>query len=317
MTMMLLFWTLLISIILSISTSSFFSLWICLEINMMVFIPMMNSKNMLASNSMIYYFISQSLASTIFIFSIMLNLTYPLLFTFNTLLLTSSILIKLGAAPFHIWFPEVMDGLKLEAVLILISIQKIIPLYILSFMNNFIMILSIILSAIVGSLGGWNQNSIRKILAFSSITHIAWLISLIMTSNHWWYLYFLTYSLIMISLLAFFIKNKMSLINQINISSMPLFQISLILTVLSLGGLPPFMGFFLKLLSIKLILSSAPFLLLFLIPSSLLNLFFYLRLLYPFLMKMINKNTTFENKKKIIFLIPMHLSFLLFMIPLL
>nr|AIZ58484.1 NADH dehydrogenase subunit 2 [Argas walkerae] len=317
MTMMLLFWTLLISIILSISTSSFFSLWICLEINMMVFIPMMNSKNMLASNSMIYYFISQSLASTIFIFSIMLNLTYPLLFTFNTLLLTSSILIKLGAAPFHIWFPEVMDGLKLEAVLILISIQKIIPLYILSFMNNFIMILSIILSAIVGSLGGWNQNSIRKILAFSSITHIAWLISLIMTSNHWWCLYFLTYSLIMISLLAFFIKNKMSLINQINISSMPLFQISLILTVLSLGGLPPFMGFFLKLLSIKLILSSTPFLLLFLIPSSLLNLFFYLRLLYPFLMKMINKNTTFENKKKIIFLIPMHLSFLLFMIPLL
>nr|UYB77976.1 NADH dehydrogenase subunit 2 [Argas sp. San Antonio ARK-2022a] len=316
MTMILLFWTLLISMLMSISTSSFFSLWICLEINMMVFIPMMNSKNMLSSNSMIYYYISQSLASTIFIFSIMMNLIYPMMTFLNSLLLTSSILIKLGAAPFHIWFPEVMEGLKFEVILILVSIQKIIPLYILSLMNNFTMILSAILSAIIGSLGGWNQNSIRKILAFSSITHIAWLISLIISSSNWWYMYFLIYTLIMISLMFFFISNKTSFINQINSSTMSFFQILFILTVLSLGGLPPFIGFFLKLLSIKLILYSSPLLLLFLIPSSLLNLFFYLRLMYPLLMKMLSKNFIFLMSKKISLFSPIHMTLLLFMIPL-
>nr|AIZ58445.1 NADH dehydrogenase subunit 2 [Argas persicus]UNO54378.1 NADH dehydrogenase subunit 2 [Argas persicus]UYB77963.1 NADH dehydrogenase subunit 2 [Argas persicus] len=317
MTMTLLFWILLISAIMSISTSSFFSLWICLEINMMVFIPMMNSKNMMATNSMLYYFISQSLASTIFIFSIMLNMTFPMMFPLNLLLLSSSILIKLGAAPFHIWFPEVMEGLKMEVVLILMTIQKIIPLYILSFMNNFIMILSAIFSAMIGGCGGWSQNSIRKILAFSSITHIAWLISLIISSNNWWFLYLSIYSLIVISLLFFFTKNKMSLINQISISTSPFLQILFILTILSLGGLPPFVGFFLKILSIKLILHSTPMLLLFLIPSSLLNLFFYIRLMYPFLMKMLSKNYIFVNLKKISIIGPLHLTLLLTLIPVL
>nr|YP_009000438.1 NADH dehydrogenase subunit 2 [Argas miniatus]AHF21639.1 NADH dehydrogenase subunit 2 [Argas miniatus] len=316
MTTILLFWTLLLSIIMSISTSSFFSLWICLEINMMVFIPMMNSKNLLATNSMIFYFISQSLASTIFIFSVMMNLIYPFMTSLNSLLLTSSILIKLGAAPFHIWFPEVMNGLKLEAALILISIQKIIPLYILSFMNNTMMILSIIFSAFVGGLGGWNQTSIMKILAFSSITHISWLISLIISANYWWYFYFFIYSFIMLSLMSYFIKNKMTFINQINISTTTFFQFFFIFTILSLGGLPPFIGFFLKMLSIKLIMSSMPFLLLFLIPSSLLNLYFYMRLMYPFLLKMTNKNFIFMKTKKIFSLIPLHMTLLLILIPL-
>nr|YP_011021911.1 NADH dehydrogenase subunit 2 [Argas vulgaris]WQM44078.1 NADH dehydrogenase subunit 2 [Argas vulgaris] len=316
MTNLILLWTLIITIVMSFSTSSFFSLWICLEMNMMMFIPIMNSKTLLSSNSIIFYFIAQSLASTIFIFFFLLSLINPTLLINNTFM-TSAILMKLGAAPFHMWFPEVMEGLKFAPLLILMTLQKLIPLLILNFMNNFIMLLSLMLSATIGSLGGWNQNSIRKILAFSSITHIGWMISLIISASNWWLVYFLVYSFIIITFVFFVSKLNISFLTQINFLNEPSMKISLIVTLLSLGGLPPMLGFLVKLLSIKMIVISMPMILLFLIPSSLLNLFFYLRVLYPFLMKMFHNNQLNLSKKKMLLPILTHCSSLLVLIPLL
>nr|YP_009000412.1 NADH dehydrogenase subunit 2 [Argas lagenoplastis]AHF21600.1 NADH dehydrogenase subunit 2 [Argas lagenoplastis] len=316
MTHLILLWTLIITIVMSFSTSSFFSLWICLEMNMMMFIPIMNSKTLLSSNSITFYFITQSLASTIFIFFFLLSLINPTLLINNTFMV-SAILMKLGAAPFHIWFPEVSEGLKFSSLLVLMTLQKLIPLLILNFMNNFIMLMSLLMSTTVGSLGGWNQNSIRKILAFSSITHIGWMISLIMNAKTWWLMYFFIYSFIITTFIFFVSKMNISFISQISFLNEPLMKISFIMTLLSLGGMPPMLGFLVKLLTIKIIILSMPMILLVIIPSSLLNLFFYMRIMYPFLMKMFHYNQMNFKKKKMLLPILAHCLSLFVLIPLL
>nr|YP_010535571.1 NADH dehydrogenase subunit 2 [Otobius lagophilus]UYB78379.1 NADH dehydrogenase subunit 2 [Otobius lagophilus]UYB78392.1 NADH dehydrogenase subunit 2 [Otobius lagophilus]UYL27132.1 NADH dehydrogenase subunit 2 [Otobius lagophilus] len=317
MTTFILFWTLITSIILAISTSSMFSLWICLEVNMMMFIPLMNSKNSLSSNSMMLYFIVQSLASSIFIFSFFLLTIFPNLNHFMIFFMMSSILIKLGAAPFHIWFPQISEGLSFPSFTILILIQKIIPLYILTFLNNIFVMTTIILSSIIGSLGGWNQNSLRKIIAFSSISHLAWMISIMISKSNWWLIYFFTYSFIILSLLLILYLNNLSFISQIIKLTNPLQKTMLIISLMSLGGMPPLLGFFMKWMSIKIISSFFPLILIFLIPSSLFNLFFYSRVLYPLFLKIMIKNHN-PTKSKIPFtlMISSQCLTLFFLIPL-
>nr|QLD96920.1 NADH dehydrogenase subunit 2 [Ogadenus brumpti ssp. 1 BJM-2017] len=317
MILFILMWSLTSSIIMAISSTSMFSLWICMEINMMMFIPLMNSKNASSSNSMLLYFTIQATASSLFIFSFFFFWLNPLFTsTFNNLI-TSAILMKLGAAPFHFWFPQVSEGLSFFSFFTLTIFQKIIPLYILAFSNNMMLLLSIFFSSVIGPLGGWNQISIRKIIAFSSISHLAWIISIIKISSNWWILYFFIYSMILASLFLILQKKNTSHLTQINYFSSEINKFSLIIILLSLGGMPPLLGFTLKWLSIKIISLNFPVLLIFLIPSSLLNLYFYLRILYPFFLKKFQKNHLFySNEKKSTIWMLIHWFSLFFFIPL-
>nr|QLD97076.1 NADH dehydrogenase subunit 2 [Secretargas transgariepinus]QLD97089.1 NADH dehydrogenase subunit 2 [Secretargas transgariepinus] len=318
MSTIIIFWFLLLSIIMAISTSSLFSLWVCLEINMMMFIPLMNSKNILSSNSMLLYFIVQSLASSIFILSFFLTSLNPTIMNPLSSIITSAILMKLGASPFHMWFPQVSEGLTFMSLCFLILIQKIIPLYILSFMNNNLLYLSVMCSSMIGSLGGWNQNSIRKIITFSSIAHLAWMISMISCSNNWWILYFIIYSFIIYSLITSLFFMNISYLSQLNHTSKNSHKLMFIIVLMSLGGMPPFMGFFMKWMSIKIIISSSvPFLMTFLITSSLLNLYFYSRILFPIFLKLFHINNLSKPKTKKTFITSLIHSFSLFiLIPL-
>nr|AHF21613.1 NADH dehydrogenase subunit 2 [Argas sp. SpringbokSA-QMS95171] len=312
---MILFWNLTISIFMALSSSSFFSLWICLEINMMMFIPLMNSKNVLSSSSMILYFISQSLASTIFITFFFMSLINPYSNFPSTLFMMSAILMKLGAAPFHFWFPEVAEGLSYYPFSLLMTIQKIIPLYMTMLMNNLMLIISILMSAFIGSLGGFNQTSLRKLLAFSSIAHMAWMISLIISSSIWWTVYFLIYVMMILMIIHFCLKMNISFVTQINTINQIKMKLYFIILLMSLGGLPPFLGFFIKMMSIKTIINFIPVILLFLISSSLLNLFFYTRIIYPQLLKMYHKNIFILTKKKSLIMFPIQFLSLYIIIP--
>nr|YP_010535441.1 NADH dehydrogenase subunit 2 [Ixodes rubicundus]UYB78119.1 NADH dehydrogenase subunit 2 [Ixodes rubicundus] len=280
---MIFYWVLLISILLAFSSSLWFSLWISLEINMMIFIPLMNSKNFLSSNSMLYYYIVQSLASSLFFFSsLMYSIYYYILFYYIIMI---SIMIKLAAAPFHIWFPQISEGLSFFSFFILSTIQKMIPLFIISSINNYFLILFIIFSSIMGSLGGLNQMSLKKILAFSSISHLSWILSLIMINQNYWFLYFIMYMLILMKIIYFFQKNNLNMIMSLNFMKTNFFKkMNLFSLFLSLGGMPPFLGFFMKWVSILFILNKMSLILMILIMSSLINLFFYIRILFPLML---------------------------------
>nr|YP_010350358.1 NADH dehydrogenase subunit 2 [Ixodes confusus]UOK09787.1 NADH dehydrogenase subunit 2 [Ixodes confusus] len=280
---LILFWILGMSIIMSFSTNSWFSFWISMEINMMVFIPLMNSKNFLSCNSMINYFIIQSLSSSMFLISSILYFTFFSKIFMVIIILT--ILIKMASAPFHIWFPQISENITMKSFFLLSTFQKMIPLQILSNFNNQMLTFFIIMSAIVGTLGGFNQTSLRKILAFSSISHLSWMMTLILLNQYYWILYFLLYSMIILKIVIYLKSNFINKINNINTKMMTnpnKFQ--LFSTFLSLAGLPPFLGFFMKMLSILIIINKMPYILFILIPSSLGNMYFYTRIMFPMIM---------------------------------
>nr|UYB78431.1 NADH dehydrogenase subunit 2 [Alectorobius microlophi] len=282
-------WFLSMSIIMSLSTSSLFFLWVCLEFNMMSFIPLMYSKNLISMNSVMMYFLIQSAASSIYIFSISIFFLNSFFINYMCMLVMISMLIKLGAAPFHYWLPQISEGLTFYILSILLTLQKMIPFYITSIFKTNFLILFILMSAVMGSIGGFNQFSTRKILAFSSISHLAWILSLQLINSNFWIIYLMIYSLIIIILIKILYTYS---INFINFSKKmnPYTNFLFIIMLLSLGGMPPTIGFIVKWVSLKIIVNSMTIILIPLIFSSLINLFFYLRLSYNSIFKFMNLN---------------------------
>nr|AYM85064.1 NADH dehydrogenase subunit 2 [Spathosternum nigrotaeniatum] len=244
--------TLLMGTILSISSNSWFGVWMGLEINLLSFIPMLTSnKNMMINESSIKYFIVQAMASTMLLFSIlMIQLKTPIGWEsqiISSMMISSSLLLKIGAAPFHFWFPEVMGASSWVNCLTLMTWQKIAPMMVLSYciqMSSFIFMITV-LSISIGALGGLNQTSLRKLLAYSSISHLGWMISSLVSSEMLWEIYFFIYSALSLTMVLLFKQSNLFFMNQLysDSSMKPEIKFMMFLSLLSLGGLPPFLGF--------------------------------------------------------------------------
>lgn len=200
------------------------------------------------------------------------------------LIIISSLLIKIGSAPFHFWFPIIIEGLSWLNSLILITWQKFAPLILISYFNfDNIILIPIILSSLIGSIGGLNQVSIRKLIAYSSINHLRWILIRIINNNNIWILYFLIYSLLNFIITIIFHEFKISYINQLTfiIFNSKLIKFFIFINLLSLGGLPPFLGFFPKWLIIQeIVINKQIILILILIITTLISLFYYIRIRY-------------------------------------
>nr|UJG45488.1 NADH dehydrogenase subunit 2 [Sylvicola punctatus] len=304
--------TLIFGTMVSISSNSWLGVWMGLEINLLSIIPLMIDNNKLMSTeASLKYFLTQALASSVLLFSIFVMFLFEnIIFQLNlnssaiSIMLSSALLLKSGAAPFHFWFPGVMEGLSWMNSLILMTWQKIAPLMVLSYVIfKPFLIYIILLSAITGALGGLNQTSLRKLLAFSSINHLSWMIAALMFNEAMWMFYFLMYSFLSFSLIFMFNSFKLFHINQTfsMFNNSPILKFSIFTTFLSLGGLPPFIGFLPKWMLINSLISmNQLFVLFFLIMTALITLFFYLRISYSAFMlnytetnwnfKFINKN---------------------------
>lgn len=204
------------------------------------------------------------------------------LYPFNSFILTIGLLLKIAAAPLHNWMPALVEGLTWENIFLLLTIQKIAPLIVISInfpkkdlFNLFLVVIS--LSALVGRIRGLRQSSIRKILTFSSIRHLSWILTALLIHKSLWLRYFLVYTLISLSIvltLKIFNVNKLSKIFKAKHNQTKL----IIINFLSLRGLPPFTGFFPKIIVvIKTIPSTFTALLVPLLVGSLIRMFFYLR----------------------------------------
>nr|YP_008475483.1 NADH dehydrogenase subunit 2 [Agrotis ipsilon]AGT18648.1 NADH dehydrogenase subunit 2 [Agrotis ipsilon] len=275
------------STLISISSNSWFGCWIGLEINLLSFIPLIsNSNNLLATEASLKYFLTQSIASINFLFTILIKMIFMKNFEMNnfiSIMMNSSMLMKMGSTPFHFWFPNIIEGLSWFNSFILMTWQKITPMIILSYYlnKNFITII-IILNIMIGAIGGLNQTSLRKLMAFSSINNLGWMLSSLMISETLWFFYIFMYSF-MISIMCFlFYILNMYFINQLFINNMNFFiKINLLINFLSLGGLPPFIGFFPKWIIINFLINNNMYLLTFIfVMMSLIMLFFYIRISY-------------------------------------
>nr|YP_009104694.1 NADH dehydrogenase subunit 2 [Damithrax spinosissimus]AIT75861.1 NADH dehydrogenase subunit 2 [Damithrax spinosissimus] len=289
--------------LISISSSSWFGAWLGLELNLLSFIPLISSKaNSFLSEAALKYFLIQALGSATFI---MASSLYLPLSDFSSFIILLALLLKLGASPFHFWFPQVMSGLFWPQSIILLTLQKIAPMILLSYIyflpfNIKILTFSAIMSAIIGAVGGLNTLNLRKIMAFSSINHMSWMLIAFYINTTLWLLYFLFYSIISSSLiLLFYIQKSYSFSNILTFFQPTIFfSFFSSFTLLSLGGLPPLSGFVPKWIVIQAMMQSNMFFtLFFLLSSALVTLFFYLRISIP-LMMMTFPSLSFSLKQK-------------------
>nr|ARH11360.1 NADH dehydrogenase subunit 2 [Junonia evarete flirtea]ARH11373.1 NADH dehydrogenase subunit 2 [Junonia genoveva hilaris]ARH11451.1 NADH dehydrogenase subunit 2 [Junonia genoveva]ARR27664.1 NADH dehydrogenase subunit 2 [Junonia genoveva genoveva] len=275
------------STLISISANSWLGCWIGLEINLLSFIPLMsNPNNLLNSEASLKYFLTQSIASINFLFSILLNLFLLKNFFMNnilSILINSSLLMKMGSIPFHFWFPNIMEGLSWFNCFILMTWQKISPMILLSYyMNLKFLFLIMIFNVLIGTISSFNQTSLRKLMAFSSINNLGWMLSALSISENLWMLYFLLYSLfISIMCFLFYIINVFYINQLFNLNLNFSIKFSILINFLSLGGLPPFLGFFPKWMIINYLLYNNLFIISFIFTmSSLIMLFIYIRIIY-------------------------------------
>nr|YP_010586004.1 NADH dehydrogenase subunit 2 [Anisocentropus kawamurai]UZZ43740.1 NADH dehydrogenase subunit 2 [Anisocentropus kawamurai] len=288
-----LYFIMILSIFYSISANSWINAWIGMEINLMAFIPLlMKMSNLLSSESMMKYFLIQAFTSLNLIFMIFLinflnkwfsNYFYN--FMIN-LIINMALLMKMGAAPFYFWFPKVMKGLNWLNCFILMTWQKITPMILISFFMNYKMIiLSTILSVIIGSIMGLNQSNLKLIMSYSSIHHMGWMLIILIINMNLWNMYFTIYFFLNFLIIYFFNTMQTFHLSQLflmNINSS--YKIFFLMNFLSLGGMPPFLGFLPKWITINFLMYfKMNLILLFLVIFSLINLYFYLRISYSML----------------------------------
>nr|YP_010952554.1 NADH dehydrogenase subunit 2 [Pergesa acteus]WMQ52887.1 NADH dehydrogenase subunit 2 [Pergesa acteus] len=275
------------STLISISSNSWFGCWIGLEINLLSFIPLIsNSNNLLTSEASLKYFLTQSIASMNFLFSILMKMTLMKNFEMNnfiSIMINSSLLMKMGSTPFHFWFPNISEGLSWFNNFMLMSWQKISPLILISYYLNFnFLYIIIIMNVMVGAIGGLNQTSLRKLMAFSSINNLGWMIFSMLISENLWMFYFLMYSFLISIMFFLFYNLNMFFINQLFINNMNfMIKLNLLINFMSLGGLPPFLGFLPKWIIINfLMINKLYFLTFIMVMSSLITIYFYIRIIY-------------------------------------
>nr|YP_009995259.1 NADH dehydrogenase subunit 2 [Ochthebius remotus]QNP09649.1 NADH dehydrogenase subunit 2 [Ochthebius remotus] len=294
--------TLCIGSLISISSYTWMGMWLGLEINLLSIIPLMvNSKNLLNNESTIKYFITQAMASTILLFSVILMSSKIMDSWENNLnmIFNTSLLTKMGTAPFHFWFPEVMEGLNWFNCLLLLTWQKLTPMVLLLYNNNMMIFFSIIImiSMLISGIMGLNQISLRKILAYSSINHMAWMISSFFFMENIWIIYFMIYFITSINIILIFKYLNVFYMKQLflSLNQNKILKIFFIMNFLSLGGLPPFLGFLPKWLTINILTqNNLLFLTLLMLMMTLLTLYFYMRITFSSLMIIMSETNFYK-----------------------
>nr|NP_990990.1 NADH dehydrogenase subunit 2 [Elops hawaiensis]BAD12274.1 NADH dehydrogenase subunit 2 [Elops hawaiensis] len=290
---------------LTFASSHWLLAWMGLEINTMAILPLMaRQHHPRAVEATTKYFLTQATAAALILFASLMNawttgewniqqLSDPL----ATTLITLGLALKIGLAPVHFWLPEVLQGLDLTTGLILSTWQKLAPfalIYQIAPATQPTLLFTLgVLSAMVGGWGGLNQTQLRKILAYSSIAHLGWMIIVLQMMPNLTLLALATYILMTA---AMFMTLKTTTSTKINTLALawpktPVLTTLTMLTLLSLGGLPPLTGFMPKWLIIQelakqdLAIAATTMAM-----TALLSLFFYLRLCYAMTMT-ISPNT--------------------------
>nr|YP_010485106.1 NADH dehydrogenase subunit 2 [Hemidactylus almakhwah]UVW80887.1 NADH dehydrogenase subunit 2 [Hemidactylus almakhwah] len=293
-------WSLLItslttSTILTMASNHWLLAWISLELNTLSILPiMMKHHHPRATEATTKYFIIQAAAAASILLASTLNAwqtgEWSILHTnslLTTTLATVAIMMKLGLAPAHLWYPEVMQGTTLYTAMLISTWQKLAPLALLYLMytnlNPTMLMLLGLMSTATGGWTGLNQTQTRKIMAFSSIAHMGWLLPALATNQG---LATLTMLLYLITTTAIFLTMAATTTKTISdISSTwpasPIAMTAMLVTLMSLAGLPPLTGFMPKwLITKELTTTNLLPLGMALLLTSLPSLYFYTRMAY-------------------------------------
>nr|BAD67412.1 NADH dehydrogenase subunit 2 [Echinometra vanbrunti] len=287
-----LFLTVVSGTIIVITSENWFIIWVGLELSTLALVPILCSnfspRNVEAT---IKYFLVQALSAALLLNGALIQAwltgSWSILDPVNnvtSLCISVALAFKLGLAPCHFWFPDVLQGLPFLQGLIIATWQKIAPLILLFYFSqllfSYILIAAGLVSILTGGWGGLNHTQIRKILAFSSIGNMGWIVTTSIYSVNAAIVMLIIYLIINTAIFLLFDYLNVFTLGHLNITSQmsPISVALVVLIILSLGGLPPLTGFILKFTSLYFLVSNN-FIILssVMIVGSLLSLFFYLR----------------------------------------
>lgn len=321
-----------LSSLLLISSLNLVSIYLIIELQALCFyiLSCFNRKSSFSAEAGLKYFISGAFISGFFLFgcsliygtlgtlnlnlislllsfSITRNLNFILLL--GILMITVTFLFKISAAPFHFWAPDVYEGSALSSTISFAILPKIaLFTFLIKWFSSigcffllikYLLIVTGILSVFIGTFFAIQQKRVKRIIVYSSIAQIGFLILGLSTnsfegfSSVYFFLliYLITSAIIWNFIVMFYVfqkkvntfysSNLMSLYlsNMSNFfESNPLWGLLITFIFYSLAGVPPFVGFFSKLFIILgLIQMEYFFSVILLILISIVSVFYYIR----------------------------------------
>lgn len=253
-----------------------FYVWLGLEINIISYIIIIYRRfNLISIERCLRYFFIQRIGSAILLMGFYLYKN--ILRTFVLLILSY----KMGAGPFFFWFPPICIGLDWISCLLLMTIQKFIPFIIIRIFVYKVLWIIIFTRLLFGAFGSFNQRYIKQLFAYSSIHHLGWIILMLICGDLYWIVYLFLYRIILIGLLYLFIDFNVIRLNIVKLVSRKWW---FIMGIIRIAGIPPLLGFFLKLIVLNFILNINFIYIFFIIFISVLILYVYIRIVYDLIM---------------------------------
>ena len=222
--------------------------------------------------------------------------------TFGIVFILVGLAFKISAVPFHMWAPDVYEGSPTTVTLFFTMVPKIAALTVfirflyVPFLNlidqwQMIIVFLSIASMIFGAVAAIGQTNIKRIIAYSSISHIGYtLAGLATVSNEGIQSSIIYISIYVVMNLALFscllmLRRKDQYYEDIDdLSGLsknhPLLSLCLLVILFSLAGIPPLAGFFAKFYVFKAVLEQSMYFLAIVgLLSTVVAAFYYLRII--------------------------------------
>jgi len=201
-----------------------------------------------------------------------------LILNFGLVFLVIGIAFKLGAVPFHMWVPDVYEGAPTSVTLFLSTVPKVAAVAMLvrilvdglgamhAYWADLFMVLAV-LSIGLGSVVALMQTNIKRLLAYSTISHVGFIMLGFVTGviSGYGAAVFYVFVYILMSLAAFgivillnkkgFEADQISDFKGLSKHS-PWFALMMLVVMLSMAGVPPFIGFYAKFFILQQVISA-------------------------------------------------------------
>nr|YP_010131895.1 NADH dehydrogenase subunit 2 [Euaspis polynesia]QQD78156.1 NADH dehydrogenase subunit 2 [Euaspis polynesia] len=293
---------LLITTLITFSINNNFMKWMFMEMYSLIFISLLNlNNNNNKKPSMIYFSIS-SISSLLIFYFMIINMNYWIFINnlyyspYLSMMIQLILLLKMGIYPFYFWVPYIYSLMNWDLILIFSTLNKLIPIYLLSTLTklNMMMMMILIMNMMMMSIFLINEHSIKKIFSYSSVSHSSYLIYFSFQNTNmflfYMFMYFLNLYLIIYMFKKFNINNKYNFLNLM--FNKKIMNIMIIFT-LNYNMFPPFSSFIYKwffFIETSMNFSSMMYLYILTISSMFISWTLLNLMKYNFLNKMMKKN---------------------------
>lgn len=280
-----------VGMLIMLSANDFISLYLGLELQSLCLyiLASFDRDNVLSSEAGLKYFVLGALASGILLYGISLIYGFSGTINFTTfsilydnaiensvsigvligmMMVVVALSFKIAAVPFHMWAPDVYQGSPLPVTAFFAIVPKIAAITLLArlllvhfdiWLDSWLQIITVlsIASMIIGALGAIKQNNIKRLLAYSAIGHVGYMLIGVATQNESGLealtIYMIVYGLLSAGIFALIVMMQIKGDENYDLSVLsglakthPIIAFSIATIMLSMAGIPPFAGFIAK-----------------------------------------------------------------------